>query len=211
MEKSISTAAKATGTKKLTPEEMAQIAKLVAQELAKVQQQKGANSAPKNSEDADLIKSLEAVDETLDAKTPELANIDKKAPETKAQKEVKEILERDTFNKVIVTNKKGGEDEFAKLTQEIDAILETEEVKKKEKSLAYKKELDQEAKRREKSLRFIVVRPGDTLSSIARRAYGRASAYKKIYEANPELLQNPNKISVGMKLRVPVDEEYVGR
>jgi nucleoid-associated protein YgaU len=66
-------------------------------------------------------------------------------------------------------------------------------------------------KNREKALRFIIVKPGDTLGSIARRAYGRASAYVKIYKANPDLLKSPDQIYVGMKLRVPVDEEYVGK
>jgi nucleoid-associated protein YgaU len=94
---------------------------------------------------------------------------------------------------------------LAALTQEIDTLLQTEEVAKKKESLAYKKQLMQEVESRKKGLRYIVVKPGDTLSSIAYRAYGRASAYTKIYEANPDLIKNPNKIYVGQRLRVPLE------
>ena len=52
-------------------------------------------------------------------------------------------------------------------------------------------------------MRIITVRKGDTLGSIARRAYGKASMYKKILKANPDILSNPHSLKVGMKLRVP--------
>jgi len=58
-------------------------------------------------------------------------------------------------------------------------------------------------------MRFIVVKSGDTLSSLALKAYGRSSAYVKIYKANPDLIKNPNRIYIGMRLRVPVDDEYL--
>jgi len=99
-------------------------------------------------------------------------------------------------------------DELAQLSAEIDTILGSEDVKKQEQSLKYKKDFDRENAQRAKELRFIVVKQGDTLSSIAQRAYGRASAYMKIYRANPDLVKNPNRIYIGMKLRVPMDEEY---
>ena len=209
--KSISSAAAATGVKKLSAEEMAQIAKLVALELAKVQKEQQAKGQTLNvkGEDSELVKSLEEAEiDTLEEQNFDLAKVQAVSSGVKAKDEKKE----DTFNKVIVEAKdNNSEDEFAKLTQEIDAILQTEEVQQKKEKLEFKKELEEEAQRREKSLRFIVVKPGDTLSSIAQRAYGRASAYIKIYKANPDLIKNPNKISVWMKLRVPVDEEYVGR
>jgi len=52
-------------------------------------------------------------------------------------------------------------------------------------------------------MRTIRVRQGDTLSSIALRAYGKSSLYNKIFEANPDLLSNPNNLRVGQVLRVP--------
>lgn len=47
------------------------------------------------------------------------------------------------------------------------------------------------------------VREGDTLSAIARRVYGRASEWRRIAEANADKLENPDKIYVGERLRIP--------
>ncbi len=44
---------------------------------------------------------------------------------------------------------------------------------------------------------------GDTLSKIAKKFYGDANKYMKIFEANKDQLQDPNKIKVGQKLRIP--------
>jgi len=43
---------------------------------------------------------------------------------------------------------------------------------------------------------------GDTLSKIAKRFYGDASAYTKIFEANRDQLSDPDKIQVGQELKV---------
>lgn len=48
-----------------------------------------------------------------------------------------------------------------------------------------------------------VVQSGDSLSKIAQRFYGDASLYNKIFEANRDILKDPNKISPGQKLRIP--------
>ena len=47
------------------------------------------------------------------------------------------------------------------------------------------------------------VKAGDTLSKIARDAYGDANAYMKIFEANKPMLSNPDKIYPGQMLRIP--------
>ena len=47
------------------------------------------------------------------------------------------------------------------------------------------------------------VKAGDTLSKIAKEKYGDASQWKKIQEANADLIKNPDKIQVGWKLRLP--------
>ena len=44
---------------------------------------------------------------------------------------------------------------------------------------------------------------GDSLSKIAKREYGNASEWKRIYEANQDVLENPDKIYPGQKLRIP--------
>ncbi len=48
-----------------------------------------------------------------------------------------------------------------------------------------------------------VVVKGDTLSKIAKKYYGDASLYPKIFEANRPLIQDPNLIQIGWKLRIP--------
>jgi len=44
---------------------------------------------------------------------------------------------------------------------------------------------------------------GDTLSKIASKVYGDASLYPKIFEANKDILKNPDQIKVGQRLRIP--------
>jgi nucleoid-associated protein YgaU len=48
------------------------------------------------------------------------------------------------------------------------------------------------------------VASGDTLSAVAKRYYGDASKYHKIFEANRDQLHDPDKIRVGQKLKIPV-------
>ena len=47
------------------------------------------------------------------------------------------------------------------------------------------------------------VKRGDTLSKIAGEFYGDPSLYPKIFEANRDTLNDPDKIQVGQKLRIP--------
>jgi nucleoid-associated protein YgaU len=47
------------------------------------------------------------------------------------------------------------------------------------------------------------VKPGDTLGHIAQRFYGKASLYMKVFEANKDILTNPDLIKVGQKLKIP--------
>lgn len=48
-----------------------------------------------------------------------------------------------------------------------------------------------------------VVESGDTLSGIAKRYLGNAGAYMKIFEANRDVLKDPDKIFPGQKLKIP--------
>jgi len=50
---------------------------------------------------------------------------------------------------------------------------------------------------------YHTVKSGDTLSKIAKDAYGDANAYMKIFEANKPMLSNPDKIYPGQVLRIP--------
>ena len=47
------------------------------------------------------------------------------------------------------------------------------------------------------------VKPGDTLSKIAKQHYGDAGAWHRIYEANKDRIKDPDLIQPGWKLRLP--------
>jgi nucleoid-associated protein YgaU len=47
------------------------------------------------------------------------------------------------------------------------------------------------------------VQPGDTLSKIAELYYGNAKEYNRIFEANRDKLQDPDKIQAGQTLTIP--------
>jgi LysM repeat protein len=51
--------------------------------------------------------------------------------------------------------------------------------------------------------RVHVVERGDTLGAIAKKYYGKAGLYPKIFEANRDVLDNPDVIKPGQKLRIP--------
>ncbi len=44
---------------------------------------------------------------------------------------------------------------------------------------------------------------GDSLSKIAKREYGNANEWKRIFDANQDLLKDPDKIFPGQKLKIP--------
>lgn len=48
-----------------------------------------------------------------------------------------------------------------------------------------------------------VVVAGDSLSKIAKRFYGEGGAWKQIFDANTDVLKDPNKIFPGQKLKIP--------
>jgi nucleoid-associated protein YgaU len=47
------------------------------------------------------------------------------------------------------------------------------------------------------------VKPGDTLSKIAKEQLGDATAYMKIFEVNKSILIDPDKIKPGQVLTIP--------
>ncbi len=51
------------------------------------------------------------------------------------------------------------------------------------------------------------VKPGDSLSKIAKQKYGNANLWKTIYEANKDRIKNPDLIQVGWDLKIPAKPE----
>jgi len=53
------------------------------------------------------------------------------------------------------------------------------------------------------SSRTYIVVKGDSLSKIAKREYGDANKWPTIYEANKELIKDPDLIYPGQELKIP--------
>lgn len=51
--------------------------------------------------------------------------------------------------------------------------------------------------------RTYTVQAGDTLSKISKQFYGNGNDYMKIFNANKDKLQDPDKIKPGQKLTIP--------
>lgn len=50
---------------------------------------------------------------------------------------------------------------------------------------------------------FYTIEKGDNLSKIAKKFYGNANLYNKIFEANREVIKDPDLIYPGQKIRIP--------
>jgi nucleoid-associated protein YgaU len=51
--------------------------------------------------------------------------------------------------------------------------------------------------------RSYTVQKGDSLSKIAKRVYGDAQQWRKIHEANRDIIDNPDLIHPGQVLKLP--------
>ncbi|MEM1435126.1 MAG: peptidoglycan-binding protein LysM [Pseudomonadota bacterium] len=52
--------------------------------------------------------------------------------------------------------------------------------------------------------RYYEIQKGDTLYAIAKEFYGNGMKYPEIFEANREVIEDPDKIYPGQKIRIPV-------
>jgi len=51
---------------------------------------------------------------------------------------------------------------------------------------------------------YYEIKSGDTLSAIAKKYMGNANDYPKLFEANREVIKDPNLIYPGQKIRIPL-------
>ena len=56
---------------------------------------------------------------------------------------------------------------------------------------------------------WYTVTAGDSLSKIAKRFYGDANRWQKIYDANREEIKDPDLIHPGQKLKIPAAQKSV--
>lgn len=62
---------------------------------------------------------------------------------------------------------------------------------------------DEEVKDEYDATQYHEVVKGDTLWKIAEKYYGDGSLYTNIFEANKDILKDPDMIKIGQKLRIP--------
>ena len=55
----------------------------------------------------------------------------------------------------------------------------------------------------EEQVEYYIIEKGDTLWAIAEKFLGNGSKYTEIFEANREVIQDPDKIFVGQQIRIP--------
>ena len=181
-----------SGQKLYTEDEMQEILQMMIDQM----QELNDSNQNKEKDGSDLLtQSLMQVEEEQNLNDSPIKELD--ASKLKAQEKKK----NDTFNKVIINKSSYDSNNINKLQEEIGSIIKS--VSSSDTKSKYTKSIKKELKVRKDSMRFIVVRRGDTLSHIAKRAYGRVSAYKKILDANRDLIRNKNRIYVGQKLRIP--------
>jgi nucleoid-associated protein YgaU len=54
------------------------------------------------------------------------------------------------------------------------------------------------------NVEYYVIASGDTLSKIAQKYYHNANQYQRIFEANREVIKDPDLIYPGQKIRIPL-------
>ncbi|MRI83002.1 MAG: hypothetical protein C6I00_01150 [Nitratiruptor sp.] len=113
-------------------------------------------------------------------------------------------------NQAIITKEQKAKESgnLAQVSKELTSLIaQVEQQKPKQtqskKEKQYFKSIQKELRTREKSMRFYIVKKGDSLSKIAKMVYGRASDYIKIYEANQDIISDPRLIYPGQRLRIP--------
>lgn len=57
----------------------------------------------------------------------------------------------------------------------------------------------------EPKVEYYEIVSGDTLSGIAKQFYGNAMEYPRLFEANREVIKDPDLIYPGQKIRIPMD------
>lgn len=55
---------------------------------------------------------------------------------------------------------------------------------------------------------YYVIASGDTLSKIAQKYYHDSNQYQRIFEANREVIKDPDLIYPGQKIRIPLGSEH---
>ncbi len=58
----------------------------------------------------------------------------------------------------------------------------------------------------EANVEYYIIQKGDSLSKIAKQYYGNAMEYPRLFEENREVIEDPDLIYPGQKIRIPLDK-----
>jgi LysM repeat protein len=124
---------------------------------------------------------------------------EKKREQARIKREAKKRAEEERLKREAEAAKREAE----ALKREAEEMKREAEAAKREAEAA-KRELEAAQAAAEKAAEEIyVVKRGDTLSGIAKSVYGNAGRWREIFEANRDIIDKPNLIRPGWKLRIP--------
>jgi len=166
----------------LTQEDIAHIVSIVMQKM------NSCKTDITTFSDNDYTKELlsQDVDKLNSSKTivPNVVNT------KKIVKDSVKLSDTDHYNKIVINRPKEEtytNDRLSRLSIELNSAIDEDNT-----TSNYTQAISKEITVRSNEMRIIVVKKGDSLSKIAKRAYGSYDSYIKIFEANPEIIKNPN-------------------
>jgi len=211
--KSIASSQVSGAVGQMSPEDMAKIVQMVTQQMKEQESQKETKAdSPQDQLTQTDIDNLEASLQEAEVDRLSSASLStEQIDTTDNHKQASTDETPSTYNKVVVSSSStlsSTSDDLSKLSDEISNVINEEELMGSpmtttSTSSSYTQSLTTEVETRAKEMRYVTVQKGDTLGKIAKRIYGNVMDYKKIYEANPDLLRRADKIYVGQRLRVP--------
>ena len=194
----------ASSTSKMSPEEVAAIVAAVMKQINQDKSSSTPSTPTVEKQDKELMNKLSSTE--VDSVSADLEsaleniNVNEDTHIDNSKKQV------DVYNKVNVQNTQGT-DSLSQLSELItseieDATVSSTTTTTNEEDKEYSTDIKKEVVFREKEMRIIIVKKGDTLGKLAKRAYGNVMEYKRIYKANPEITR-PDRIYIGQKIRIP--------
>ena len=192
---------------KMSPEEIAKVVQMVMLQMNTKPSETVSNDKKTDEIDNELMSALSGTDVDTVSEEVDLEKVFIQADNSKDVTIQKTTTEVNTYNKINVQNN-SGDDELSKLSGQISELISnkkstTEDISSSSDEKNYTENLKKEVVTRKNEMRIIVVKKGDTLGKIAKRAYGNVMEFKKIYQANPDMLNRPDRIYIGQKLRIP--------
>lgn len=150
--------------------------------------------------DAAYLASLDALSQTSPATARPTPTISKQAAVLHEIRKKNGSSSIDRYNKVNVNTPQHSTSLADQIQNLVNQAIETKPGNARS---AYLQSLENASQERINESRTVTVRTGDTLWTLAIRAYDDGFQYPRIFKANPHLL-SPDQIEVGEVLRVPL-------